>query len=247
VSEAHFHTAMYPPARAILAAVAALVSAAGSQAQTIDTSASWDGSSYIAPFGEGIDGEGGDTATYGQTFVSPGAGTSLTSFTFWLDSVGGSGPTRFAGYVMEFGSAGVVGPVLFESAEVSLAISDPTSPYVPSFSEVTFNVPSLALDPARTYVAFISALQFFDEIDDTANAGYLFDDAYAGGGFWFSNALTWSDLVNNDWENYIGGGTRDLAFHATFTTIPEPSTYALGAVLALCALVSVRILGRRRG
>ena len=237
---------MFPPARAILASVAALVSAAGLQAQVIDTTASWDGSSHIAPFGEGIEDEGGDTATYGQTFVSPGAGTSLTSFTFWLDSVGGSGPTRFAGYVMEFGSSGVVGTVLFESTEVSLAISDPTFPYVPSFTGVTFNVPSLALDPARTYVAFISALQFFDDIDDTANVGYLFDDAYAGGAFWFSNARTWSDLVNSDWENYIGGGTRDLAFNATFATVPEPSTYALGAVLALSALVAARILRRRR-
>lgn len=237
---------MKSPAIAAFAAVALLAHASGLQAQTIDTTATWDGSSHIAPFGEGIEDEGGDTATYGQTFVAPGANTSLTSFTFWLDSVGGSGPTRFAGYVMEFGGSGVVGPVLFESTEMSLAISEPTFPYVPSFTPVTFNVPSLALDPTRTYVAFISALQFFDDIDDTANAGYLFDDVYAGGGFWFSGERTWSDMINNDWENFIGGGTRDLAFQATFSTIPEPSTYAIGAVCALGLIIGARLMRRRR-
>lgn len=238
---------MKSPARAVLLAIAALAVAGGAHAQAIDTAAAWDGVSYIAPFGQGIEADGGDTPTYGESFVAPGAATDLTSFTFWLDSVGGSGPTRFTGYVMEFDGARAVGPVLYEGSEVSLAISPATFPYVPSFTPVTFNVPSLALVPGKTYVAFISALAFFDQQDDTANVGYLFDDVYDGGGFWFSNTRTWDALMSSDWENYIGGGYRDLAFQATFSTVPEPSAFAIAGVMALATLIGARRLGRRRG
>jgi hypothetical protein len=238
---------MHIPARAVLAAIASLALAGGAQAQVIDTSADWDGVSYIAPFGQGIEEEGGDTPTYGQTFVTPGTATELASFTFWLDSVGGSGPTRFTGFVMEFDGVRAIGPVLFEGSEVSLAISPATFPYVPSFTPVTFNVPSLALDPGTTYIAFISALPYFDSQDDTANVGYLFDDVYDGGGYWFSNTRTWDALMNSDWENYIGDGVRDLAFRATFNAVPEPSAFAIGGVIALVTLVLSRRLSRRRG
>jgi hypothetical protein len=239
-------TAMHIPARAVFAAIAVLAITGIVQAQVIGTASAWDGSSFIAPFGQGIEADGGDTPTYGQTFIAPGESLLLTSFTFWVDSVGGSGPSRFAGYIMEFDGTGVTGPVLFEGAEVSLAISEPTFPYVPSFTEVTFDVPSLALDPAKTYVAFISAIPFFDGQDDTANVGYLFADTYADGGFWFSPARTWEDLVGSDWENFIGGGTRDLAFEATFSTVPEPAAFSIGGVISLAALVLLRSRNRRR-
>jgi len=235
---------MHSPARAALIAIAAISFANWAQAQVIDTTAAWNGSDYIAPFGQGIEADGGDTPTYGQTFVAPGSSLLLTSFTFWVDSVGGSGPSRFTGYVMEFDGNGVTGPVLFEGAEVSLAISPATFPYVPSFTAVAFNVPSLALNASKNYVAFISAIPFFDDADDTANVGYLFSDAYADGGFWFSPARTWEDLVGEEWENFIGGGTRDLAFQATFSTVPEPATTALAGVIALAALALFRFRAR---
>ncbi|HUG11635.1 MAG TPA: hypothetical protein VMM36_11505 [Opitutaceae bacterium] len=231
---------MNSPARVVLIAFAAITFAHGASAQVVDTASAWDGSSFIAPFGQGIEDDGGDTPTYGQTFVAPGTMLDLTSFTFWVDSVGGSGPSRFTGFVMEFDGSGVTGPVLFEGAEVSLAISESTFPYVPSFTPVTFDMPSLALDPAKTYVAFISAIPFFDGQDDTANVGYLFADTYADGGFWFSPARTWEDLVGEEWENFIGGGTRDLAFHATFSTVPEPAATTLVGAIALTALVFLR-------
>jgi hypothetical protein len=231
---------MPSPARAVFAALTALAVTGVARAQVVDTASAWDGSSFIAPFGQGIEADGGDTPTYGQTFVAPGASLLLKSFTFWVDSVGGSGPSRFTGFVMEFDGTGVTGPVLFEGEEVSFAISPPTFPYVPSFTPVTFDVPSLALDPAKTYVAFISAIPFFDGQDDTANVGYLFEDVYADGGFWFSQARTWDDVVGNDWESFIGGGTRDLAFEATFSTVPEPATFTLAGVIALAALVIFR-------
>jgi hypothetical protein len=237
---------MHSPAQAIRIALAAVAVSCGTRAQVIDTAAAWNGSDFIAPFGQGIEADGGDTPTYGQTFVSPGESLLLTSFTFWVDSVGGSGPSLFTGYVMEFDGTGVTGPVLFEGSEVSLAISPPTFPYVPSFTPITFNVPSLALDPAKTYVAFISAIPFFDGQDDTANVGYLFEDVYADGGFWFSPARTWDDLVGEDWENFIGGGTRDLAFHATLSTVPEPAAFALAGVLMLGALIAGRRLAHLR-
>lgn len=240
---------MHSPTRAIRIAAAVFAVAISLHAQVIDTTAAWNGSDYIAPFGQGIEDDGGDTPTYGQTFVAPGESLLLTSFTFWVDSVGGSGPSRFTGYVMEFDGTGVTGAVLYEGSEVSLAISQPTFPYVPSFTPVTFSVPSLALDASKTYVAFISAIPFFDDQDDTANVGYLFADAYADGGFWFSPARTWGDLVGEPWENFIGGGTRDLVFQATFNTVPEPAAFALAGVLLLGALIVGRRLGnvRRRG
>lgn len=232
--------------RAVLVACAALAVAHGARAQVVDTASAWDGSSYIAPFGQGIEADGGDTPTYGQTFRAPGPMMDLTSFTFWIDSVGGSGPSRFTGYVMEFDGNGVTGPVLFEGSEVSLAISQPTFPYVPSFTPITFDVPSLALDAAKTYVAFVSAIPFFDAQDDTANVGYLFADVYADGGFWFSPARTWEDLIGEDWENFIGGGARDLTFQATFSTVPEPAAFAVAGAIALGALIVARRLRIRR-
>lgn len=237
------HHGMNSPIPVPAVCIAALIAACGARAQVIDTTAAWDGSAHIAPFGQGIEADGGDTPTYGQTFRAPEPMMELTSFTFWVDSVGGSGPSRFTGYVMEFDGSGVTGPVLFEGAEVSLAISQPTFPYVPSFTPVTFNVPSLALDASKTYVAFLSAIPFFDAQDDTSNVGYLFADTYAGGGFWFSPARTWEDLVGGEWENFIGGGTRDLAFQATLHTVPEPAAFALAGVLLLVALIVLR----RRG
>lgn len=237
---------MHSPATAIRFAIAALALGCVAHAQTIDTTAAWNGSDYIAPFGQGIEADGGDTPTYGQTFRAPGESLLLESFTFWVDSVGGSGPSRFTGYVMEFDGSGVTGPVLFEGSEVSLAISEPTFPYVPSFTPITFNVSSLALDASKTYVAFLSAIPFFDAQDDTANVGYLFADTYADGGFWFSPARTWEDVVGEEWENFIGGGTRDLAFQATFSTVPEPAAFALAGVALLGALVVLRRLGNLR-
>lgn len=237
---------MQSPAIAIRFVATAFAVAIGAQAQVIDTTASWNGSDHIAPFGQGIEADGGDTPTYGQTFVAPGALTELTSFTFWVDSVGGSGPSRFTGYVMAFDGSGVTGAVLFEGGEVLLALSPATFPYVPSFTPVTFEVPSLALDATKTYVAFISAIPFFDDADDTANVGYLFADVYSDGGFWFSPARTWGELVSQDWENFIGGGTLDLAFRATFNTVPEPAAFALAGVLALGALIVLRRLGNPR-
>jgi len=231
---------MKHPVSVILITMTAWVFVHGGRAQFIDTTATWDGVSHIAPFGQGIELEGGDTPTYGQTFRAPGPLMGLTSFTFWIDSVGGSGPSRFTGFIMEFDGSRATGPVLFEGSEISLAISPATFPYVPSFTAVTFAVPSLALDPSLTYMAFVSALPYFDDQDDTANVGYLFADVYDGGGFWFSNQRTWSNLLGNDWENYIGGGLNDLAFRATFSTVPEPAVSTLSGVLALAALVLLR-------
>lgn len=235
----HFRALRVAKAGALLAAFVSLGPAVC--AQQVDTASFWDGVSFIAPFGQGNEQEGGDTPSYGQTFRAPAANLALTSFTFWLDSVGGSGATRFTGFIMEFGGFRATGPVLFGGAEVSLAISTPTfSPYVPSFTAVTFDVPSLALDPGLTYIAFISALPFFDNFDDTANVGYLFADAYDGGGFWFSNQRTWNAMLDNDWENFIGGGVRDLAFRASFGAVPEPAVFTMAGAIALIVLVLTR-------
>jgi hypothetical protein len=145
---------MKSPVRAVLIAIAALAIPGGAQSQVVDTTATWDGSSYIAPFGQGIEADG-DTPTYGQTFRAPGESLLLTSFTFWVDSSAAQA-VRFTGYVM--GSTATASPGrALRGTEVSGDLAAGVSRAV--VHPVTFNVPRSCSTP-RKPMSFLSAISF---------------------------------------------------------------------------------------
>jgi hypothetical protein len=206
-------------------------------AQVVDTTATWNGTDSIAPFGES------DTATYGQTFTATAGLNQLNNFTFWLNSGSGPDAVDFAAYVMEWDAilSRATGSILFQSAQQILPFNTPAmTPFV-------FNTGGLVLDASKQYIAFLSASNFFDGSFGTANAGYLFDDVYANGGFWFSNnGNDFGSLTSNQWENFVGAGVDDLAFRANFSVpVPEPSTYGVIGAAALCGMVALRRLRRK--
>ena len=167
----------------------------------IDTTSSWDGSSYIWAFGEP------DTATYGQTFTAPETSRPLTEFTFYLDDYYNPDVIDFAAYVMAWDGTKATGPVLYSSAMQSTTGSS-------GFDTLTFNTGELILTPGQQYVAFLSASNFFDGVSGTGQMGLISNDVYDGGMFvYFGNGSDFDSLTTTSWVTGYGG---DLAFKASF-------------------------------
>ena len=227
---------MFTLTRTLLALSASTLLAVNASAQFIDTTSTWNGTSSVAPFGES------NTATYGQTFKASAGFSNLSSFSFWLRTNTGPDGVDFAAYVMEWNSGlnRATGPILYQSSQQLLA--NPTV----SMTQFSFNTGSLALDPTKQYIAFLSASNFFDGSIGLADVGFLNTDVYADGGFWFfNNGSNFGSLTASTWENFVGGGTSDLAFRANFGVgaVPEPSTYGIAAG---GVLIGLAVLRRRR-
>src|SRR4051812_11768719 len=104
-----------------------------------------------------------NTATYGQTFKTPDAvDLALNSFSFWLNDFNDPDNIDFAGYVMLWDgvNARATGPVLYSS-------SVNTTTGAGGYERFDFLTGGLLLNPANTYVAFLSASNFFDGIQGT--------------------------------------------------------------------------------
>lgn len=197
----------------------ALGVAGTAQAQTIiDTTPSWNGTDYIAEFGEP------NTATYGQTFTV-GSDNVLNDFTFWLNDYNGQPDVvDFAAYVTEWDGFKATGSILYQSGPQSTTKAR-------GFEQFTFNTGGIGLTSGKQYVAFLSASNFFDGIEGIAGLGVTgFQDVYSGGDFvFYNNGSDFSLLTQSTWE-YIGGigGIGDSAFKASFSqaiaSVPEPTT-----------------------
>lgn len=216
--------------------------------QQINNLPEWNLSGFdsIVPFGQ----SGIATATYGQTFQVPAGFDQITSFTFQLRSLGG-GDIDFAGYLSEWdGVQGHLhGALLYASTpQVLLATTV-------AFTPVVFELPTLLLNPAKTYVAFLSATDFFEtQSGGTAAMGspnYAYSNgtgpAFTGGNFVYFNNDTFGQLYTSKWEGIEAGDShRDAAFTAGFSAsnrmvvVPEPSTYGLMAALTLGGAIAIR-------
>lgn len=130
----------------------------------------------------GLFGEAG-TATYGQTFTTPLTDTFLNDFTFYVNHNGGAAPTPFDAFVYAWDGTKATGPQLFGSGPLPFVATGTGS--VP----FTVNTGSIALTGGSQYVAFFSASNRFDGVDDGTNTfDYVSDnDAYTGGSFVFFN------------------------------------------------------------
>jgi PEP-CTERM motif len=179
----------------------------------IDTTTSWDGSSYVFPFGPP------NTQTYGQTITVPTDGSVLQSWTFYMQQ---STATQFQGYVYAWNGTEATGSALWTSSVMST--TDPNS-----FQAITFNVGGLQLTPGATYVLFASSSSDA-QTGGNGDWGFMssstYGDVYTGGEFvYINNGTDTSQWTSNPWD--VSGS--DLAFTADFSPsqVPEPGTLTL--------------------
>jgi len=111
-----------------------------------------------------------------------------------------------------------------------------------AFLTTSFSTGAIPLSPGQPYVFYLTTDGVPAPTDGNTTWGYLYADAYAGGGFVFLNDPNFADLGNVAWENSNSFGYdpgSDLAFTATFA-VPEPSS-----MLLLGAALPVFLLRRR--
>ena len=168
----------------------------------IDTTPSWNGTTFISSFGSP------NTATYGQTIMAPEGTNSLTSFSFFL-----LGPTTmvFRGFVADWDSVNkkVLGTPLYESAPRGVSQSA-------NYEEVVFNIPGgLALKAGQTYVLFASISKDPGQPNSAGKWGSVGNNtAYPDGQFVFMNNTNDTTMwTSTAWSTI----SQDLAFKANFT------------------------------
>lgn len=193
------------------------------QAAIIDTTSSWDGSSFIASFG--------GTATYGQTFTV-GADNVLDSFAFFLRDMEDGNPSKFIAHVMQWNGTAGAGPILFTSPELATTST-------PGFEQVTVNTGGISLVTGQQYVAFFTIQGVTTPLGGTSvwgNANTPFNP-YTGGAFVYTNSS-----FTSPWSLNHGGEGNDLATILTFSseTVPEPASLAIWGGLGIAGLVAAR-------
>jgi hypothetical protein len=200
-----------------IALVSFFVGVVNAQASSIVITAT----STIEPFGETA------VATFGQTFKTVNAvDLVLDSFSLWLLDPGFEADVvDFAGYVMAWDTATsrATGPVLYSSTQRTTVVS-------PTSQRFDFFTGGLALNPANTYVAFLSASNFFDGLGGTARMPVNNLGAYADGTLVFlNNGSNFGALTTTTWSAASG---LDAQFEAQFSSastgaVPEPASMLL--------------------
>lgn len=208
---------------AVVVALAGLAGAAG--AQTVyDSISPWDGTTSVQSWGDP------NTATYGQTFSVPQNGDNvLTSFTFAIRDTGT--PVDHDAAIYEWGGDRPVGGALFSTFGTTSGSG--------AYELYSYSTGGVALDPTRTYVAFLSASNYFPTGGGAAWGHPQNQDFIPGGEFVFiNNGGNFNDMFNNAWfQGWLGAG-NDVA--GEFVFVPAPGALAL---LGLGGLAAAR---RRR-
>jgi autotransporter-like protein len=168
-------------------------------AQTIDTTAAWNGSSAIGPW------DTVNTPTIGQVITPTSGQTKLSSFTFELRDTSAS-TVQYQAFVYQWAGAsnGITGPALFTSAVL-------TAPSAGTFTPVTINTGSVALTAGVQYILFFSAV-----LPQAGTGSYQLgvtpSAAYTAGGAQYAATTGFSNLSGFPW----GTPGSNLAFIAMF-------------------------------
>lgn len=112
-------------------------------AQNIDTTAVWNGTEYVFPFGLP------NTATYGQTITAPATASVLQGFSFQINSQGVAFPFQAYVYAWDAANSHATGPALYTSPVITTTGDN-------AFHAYSFAVPSMSLTPGTQYVLFAS-------------------------------------------------------------------------------------------
>ncbi|HSC19246.1 MAG TPA: hypothetical protein VLC74_10060 [Rhizomicrobium sp.] len=177
------------------AAVAALGSSAAFAAH-INTLKSWDGSSYVQPFGCP------DTTTYGQVITVPKGETTLNKFTFEWKNLG-TGSFIARGEVYAWNGTMATGSSLWESKAKTFSFSDGL------FHKVTFKPGAVPVTAGQQYVVFVSIDKDYEQCTNSYEVGwgYLPSGPYTGGDFVYQNnegnegnwtTVPWSVFTGSD-------------------------------------------------
>ncbi|MBN8942035.1 MAG: autotransporter outer membrane beta-barrel domain-containing protein [Rhizobiales bacterium] len=196
------------------AALAAVGIGGGAQAQTIDTTPVWNGSSFISSWGVT------NTATYGQTITGDAAHHQLTGFTFYINSSNAPTPPQYQAYVYQWDSVNqrVTGPALYTSAVM-------TAPGGNTYVPVTFNTGTITLTSGQQYVLMLTT----SGIPQACCSAYRYgsvSDVYSGGKFVFiNNGPDFNQLGTVTWSSI----NSDLAFIANMLAGPLSPSLPAGA------------------
>lgn len=215
----------------------------GSRAQAafiIDTSPGWTGGGY-QPLGE---------YTFGQTFTVITSVNVLTNFQFLLFQPFDQSPVTVRAYVMAWTGLRADGPILFESAPVT--INNVSGNPVITYAPYQFDTGGLALTPGAQYVAFLDASADYSGNSGQAATAANFGNSYADGGFVsIRNSYDFARL-SSPTENWDTSSSEDAVFRAEFQTAPAPSSLVLlclgiaSASISRVAVIFVARLARGR-
>lgn len=217
----------------LVLSVVMMLSSLSAQAQTnIDTTTSWDGTSFVSAFGVP------NTATYGQTIRVTSA-SQLNDFNFRLKGCGATVTLR--GHVFAWDGTKATGTSLYSSPAQAL-------PSSASFQTVTFS-PSVSL-PSGDYVLFISTSEDQTGAPNSGcQLGFLNNDtAYADGSFvYINNGANASQWTTSGWSIW----SADTAFVVNFTSaapaaIPTLSEWAMIFMASLMAMFGIRRMRRNK-
>ena len=144
--------------------------------------------------------------------------------------------TNFSAYVMEWntGTTRPTGAALYSSAAVTAPTSDPT------ISTLTFDTGGILLNASKTYMILSFANANASGGTDLVYA--VSNSTYTGGQGYYLGMVgmnAFSDLSTASWTAW----GSDERFSATFSAVPEPSTYA--ALTGIAAL-GFAVYRRRR-
>jgi hypothetical protein len=221
--------------QSVVAAAACLSAFAAMASNSIDTTPSWNGITDAFPFGAP------DTATFGQSISTDGAGGVLGSFTFYLSAL----DLDIRAYVFSWDGLKAVGPALFTGPVFNLG-----SAYS-GFAPVTINTGAVALAPNSKFVLLLTSSGLQTTRANIASWGALRSDAYNGGEFVLTNSGNDLTLLSDPagWDcpdgcGFFGTGV-DLAFKAQISpmpsNVPEPGAGALMLMgVALTAAARLR-------
>ena len=215
-----------------LAALAALGLAAArpAAAQTINTLPNQNDS--IAAFGVS------QTATFGQTIISPITG-SLLNFTFNVNNFGGT-PIKADAEVYAYSSATskASGPALSQSAPFTIAANNTNT-----FTLVTATSGAAVTAGSKYVILFTTSGLESGQPISAAGFGISPKTSYSSGAFvYMNNGDDHSQLTSSTFTTFVQGS--NLAFKANFgpAAVPEPSqtlAFACGA-LGLIGMVTAR-------
>jgi uncharacterized protein (TIGR03382 family) len=214
------------------AAVSLVLPVLPAQATTvIDPAASWNHTDYMYYVGAMVDESFGQTITVGTT------DTRLTSCSFWVEDFWPvyDSPMILSAYVMAWAGDHATGPVLYKSERRTTTNNGGRG----GFELMTFNTGGIDLTPGGSYVVFLSASEYWDNIDRRGSTGFT-PDAYDGGCLvYLSSGNDFSRVTTRSWDVITD---IDMAFTAILEPVPEPSP----ALLGVCGLALAWAFSRRR-